>query len=215
MDCLYGSPFLYGFHTRPYRCWLHRFALAGHIVDLGCGRGKLVDCFPDGARITGVDLRHSELSRYEFQDADHCRRRQDLACGDVYRLPFRSDSVACFSSYCFLEHIADLDAALAEIVRCLTPGGQFLFGVPTDGAGTILARRWTTDRAILRKVDRATLRRMRAVEHVSPAPLVLEKARAHFNVTSTWYYPFILPSVHLNYSIMVRAVKGPKKGGPR
>lgn len=53
-----------------------------------------------------------------------------LAQGNVYELPYDDgsfDLVVCFSVF---EHLHDFERGLAQVVRVLRPGGQFLLGMP-------------------------------------------------------------------------------------
>jgi SAM-dependent methyltransferase len=53
-----------------------------------------------------------------------------LAQGNVYELPYDDasfDLVVCFSVF---EHLHEFERGLAEVLRVLGPGGQFLLGMP-------------------------------------------------------------------------------------
>jgi len=48
--------------------------------------------------------------------------------GDVYHLPFRSDSFDIVTAMVVLEFVKDPKRALVEIVRCIKPGGSIIVG---------------------------------------------------------------------------------------
>ncbi len=74
----------------------------------------------------------------------------------LYKLSFPDASFDYILSFDVLEHIPDYRAALAECLRCLKPGGGFLFSVP-----------FRSDRT--EHLERARLRDDGSVEHFLPA----------------------------------------------
>lgn len=106
------------------------------VLDLGCGEGRHSHGLHmlGGLTVVGLDLDLPSVAK----------ARQGLALlgeapdggatgflsGDAYRLPFADatfDAVICSE---VLEHLPDVDAALAEIDRVLKPGGRFSPTVP-------------------------------------------------------------------------------------
>lgn len=69
---------------------------------------------------------------------------------DVEQLPFEDCSFDLVVGHAFLHHIPDVDQALREILRVLTPGGRFVIAGEPTNRGDIVARRlsratwWTT-----------------------------------------------------------------------
>jgi SAM-dependent methyltransferase len=95
---------------------------AGTVLDLGCGTGALLDEMSGQA--IGLDFSPLALQ--------FCRERglAGLVQGDAQKLPFRDASLAAVVSLDTLEHVPDDRAALAEIARCLAPGGALVLNVP-------------------------------------------------------------------------------------
>jgi len=111
------------------------------LLEVGFGSGLLL---PTLARIAdavdGVDLT-SEPGPVREALGRLGTEVGELKQGDVCALPFpdaRFDGVVAFS---ILEHLrpAQLDAALGEVHRVLTPGGRFLVGCPAVHKGMNLA----------------------------------------------------------------------------
>jgi SAM-dependent methyltransferase len=94
-----------------FRKEVNRFLDSGKqvVVDLGCGNHRLS---PD---IIGVDL-------FDYDAVD-------VVC-DLTALPFKSDSVDAFVSRSVLEHVRDLDLAVASVRRSTRPGGLSLHLIP-------------------------------------------------------------------------------------
>jgi SAM-dependent methyltransferase len=95
-------------------------------LDHCCGDGRFAALAWPGRRLAaGCDMDASALARagrsgqYERLDRCDAARRLPFA-GAVFRSVFSNSA---------LEHIADLDAALAEVARVLAPDGLFAFSV--------------------------------------------------------------------------------------
>ena len=106
-----------------------RFAAAhpgAEILDFGCGAGRLVRAGLDaGLRIRGADLYYGGSNdRAEAQSAGLL----GTAIGEIAggRLPFHDASFDLVVNNQVMEHVADLDRALAEIRRVLRVGGLAL-----------------------------------------------------------------------------------------
>jgi ubiquinone/menaquinone biosynthesis C-methylase UbiE len=106
------------------RRWVCRQAV-GDVLEVAVGTGLNLDNYPDGVRITGIDLSPEMLA--------HARRRVEgsgrditMQVGDAQRLPFPDgsfDTVVCTFSLC---GIPDDRAAVGEMWRVLRPGGRLL-----------------------------------------------------------------------------------------
>jgi ubiquinone/menaquinone biosynthesis C-methylase UbiE len=97
----------------------------GEVLEIAVGTGRNLPYYPDGVRLTGVELSPAML------EVAHARARElgreiDLRVGDAQALDFSDesfDSVVCTLSLCT---IPDDRAAVAEVRRVLRPGGRFL-----------------------------------------------------------------------------------------
>lgn len=95
------------------------------VLDVGSGQG--IDAYEyasHGARVVGIDLtpRHVELAQ------KHLAAKQLKATfveGDAETMPFPADSFDRVSSNGVLHHTPNIEAALAECLRVLRPGGAF------------------------------------------------------------------------------------------
>jgi len=104
---------------------LLRPAEAGErLLDVGCGTGHWSSFFAAmGYQITGIDVApemvevaRTAVPECSFQVADACE------------LPFDDASFDVAASMATLEFILDPAAAVAEMVRCVKPGGSLLIG---------------------------------------------------------------------------------------
>lgn len=115
-----------------WRAWEYaaykRFSISGRILDVGCGDGRYFKLiWPEADDVVGIDLdpgvaesgRQSGIYRHVHTAAAH-------------DIPERADTFDHVFANCSLEHMDRLDAVLAEIHRCLRPGGTLLCSVVTN-----------------------------------------------------------------------------------
>jgi ubiquinone/menaquinone biosynthesis C-methylase UbiE len=98
---------------------------SGEVLEVAVGTGRNFPFYPEGARLTGIDLSPPmlEIAR---KRADELGVDADLREGDAQELPFPEasfDTVVCTLSLC---NIPDDGRAIAEMKRVLRPGGRLL-----------------------------------------------------------------------------------------
>ncbi|MBZ4322083.1 bifunctional 2-polyprenyl-6-hydroxyphenol methylase/3-demethylubiquinol 3-O-methyltransferase UbiG [Streptomyces huiliensis] len=98
-----------------------------NVLDIGCGGGLLAEEFTRaGCRVTGIDPSQPSLDAA----AEHAKEQGlDITYrqGTAEELPFAEgefDLVYCCDT---LEHVTDVDRAVAEASRVLRPGGHYLY----------------------------------------------------------------------------------------
>ena len=107
----------------------------GRALDLATGTGDIAFALAErGARVVGLDitLRMIELAR--AKTAEHARAEQApplhtaprFLVGDMLALPFPAGSFELVTTGYGLRNVPDLAAAIDEIGRVLSPGGQLL-----------------------------------------------------------------------------------------
>lgn len=96
-------------------------ALAGSVLDFGCGSKPYEALFTRADRYIGVDIEASGHS--------HLRSRIDHFY-DGHTLPFDDASFDAVVSFEVFEHVFNLDRMLGEIHRVLKPEGRLLFSIP-------------------------------------------------------------------------------------
>ena len=115
-----------------WRAWEYaayqEFQLTGRTLDLGCGDGRYFRLiWPHATEVVGVDM---ELGVAELGRQSGVYREVHVAV--AHQVPEPSETFDHVFANCSLEHMDHLDAVLAEIYRCLKPGGTLLCSVVTD-----------------------------------------------------------------------------------
>jgi SAM-dependent methyltransferase len=96
------------------------------IVDVPCGGGVAFRALsPDqDVRYLAADLSPKMLRRAERRAAARSLRQVEVVQADMNELPFGDAEVDLFLSYSGLHMVPDPERAVAEIGRCLKPGGE-------------------------------------------------------------------------------------------
>jgi len=108
------------------------------VLDLGCGAGRhAFEMYRRGADVIAFDLDADELAKVSelfaaMRDAGEvpAGAEADVEQGDALNLPFPDGEFDRVVAAEVLEHIPDDEAAIAELVRVLRPGGTIAVTVP-------------------------------------------------------------------------------------
>lgn len=98
------------------------------IVDVPCGGGvafRALDPAQD-VRYVAVDLSPKMLTRAERRARARSLKQVELLVADMTELPFADGEVDLFLSYSGLHMVPSPREAIAEMARCLKPGGQLI-----------------------------------------------------------------------------------------
>ena len=108
------------------------------VIDVGCGAGRhSFEAYRRGADVIAFDQDAVELANVdtmlqamgEAGEAPASAKAQ-VVVGDALALPYPDGAFDCVIASEILEHIPDDDAAIAELVRVLKPGGSLAVTVP-------------------------------------------------------------------------------------
>ena len=95
-----------------------------HVLDLGCGRGGVVELFWRDVRLAaGLDPDVPSL-------AEHRAPGMPVVRGRGEHLPFAAGSFDLIVCLWVLEHLDEPEAVFKEVRRVLKPGGHFVFLTP-------------------------------------------------------------------------------------
>ena len=110
------------------------------VLDMGCGAGRhAFEMYKRGADVIAFDQDADELATVSewfaaMRDEGDLPlgAEADVKQGDALNLPFPDGEFDRVVAAEVLEHIPDDDAAIAELVRVLRPGGTIAVTVPGD-----------------------------------------------------------------------------------
>lgn len=97
---------------------------ARRVLDIGCGEGQIARLAADGGSevVVGIDPTWAQVHEAARRGGGPAYARSG-ADG----LPFPDASFDAAVACLVFEHIEEVDAAIAEVARILTPGGRFAF----------------------------------------------------------------------------------------
>lgn len=113
-------------HVRAYE-EASRLAAGKDVLDVGCNMGYGVEVLQTTAsRVAGIDVSSGAVKAANAR----LRGSADIRLYDGVRCSFASDSFDLVTSFQVIEHIADYDLYLSEIIRMLRADGIAIFTTP-------------------------------------------------------------------------------------
>jgi len=129
----------YDEHARDYDRWMRVYDplvlgdrrgevcshARGRTLELAIGTGLNLPFYPDGVRLTGVDLSPAMLAVAERR-AQELGIDAELLVGDAHALEFPNDHFHTVVAILFFSSVPDPRQAAAEVLRVLKLGGRLL-----------------------------------------------------------------------------------------
>jgi len=128
-----------------------RLGPAARVLDLGCGRGGIMERLHTRAGFAaGLDPDERSLR-------EHRAPALPRTCGLAEAVPFTDAAFNLVCSSWVLEHLRRPERVFAEVARVLHPGGRFIFVTPNARHPLLILNRalsWTRGRLVDRLYDR-------------------------------------------------------------
>lgn len=100
------------------------------VLDLGCGEGNIGNIIFNKIDV-GLDMSFANAPGGAYRN---------IVSSDAVNMPFKNEAFDLVFSNSVVEHIKDLERLLSEVLRLLSPGGLFIFTVPSDNFTSFLSR---------------------------------------------------------------------------
>ncbi|MDW3223086.1 MAG: methyltransferase domain-containing protein [Paracoccaceae bacterium] len=144
LDAAYRRPLL----ASGMGAILEQAGPAARVLDCGIGNGALAVAlqrsFPKTPAFCGIDLSPEMLVRADAE-LRQAGVTPELKRADVLSIPYADASFDVVMAAHVLEHLAEPQRALKEMVRVLKPGGMlFVCLVRRSGFGALIQMRWRT-----------------------------------------------------------------------
>ncbi len=112
-------------HVDSIQCTPER----GRYLDVGCGNGFITELVAPGfGEVFGIDVEEMRLE--EFRAHVNGKPNFKVLLMSAAKLEFPGESFSLITCFEVLEHVADLDATVAEMIRVCRPGGIIVISVP-------------------------------------------------------------------------------------
>ncbi len=110
-------------NTEVERAWIERQLGTGPVLDAGAGTGRFSSMLARrGHTVTALDSSAAMLASLKAKAPG-----VNTVEGDIYGLPFESDSFGAVLCMHVLFHLPDWERVVAELARVLSTGGQLFF----------------------------------------------------------------------------------------
>jgi SAM-dependent methyltransferase len=165
-------------------------------LEIGAGEGRHAQ-MERSENYYGLELTHSLIQ--------HPVRM--VAADAEQGIPFRSGTFDRVLAIHVLEHLANLPAALDEIIRVMKKNATFTVVIPCEGGlGYSIGRNMSVRRLFERKFG-TNYDWMIAYDHINTARDVLEELKTRFNAERTAYFPLRVPAIDANLCIGLDLVR--------
>jgi ubiquinone/menaquinone biosynthesis C-methylase UbiE len=158
---------------QPWREHLWSLVKGPTVLEVGAGTGKNMPYYPDGTKVTAIDLTPGMVERAR-QRAAELDADVDVRLGDAQDLDFPDnsfDDVVATFVFC---SVPDPVLGLQELGRVVKPGGQVLLLEHVRSANSLLGLLMDVANPLVMRMMGANINR-RTVENVERSGLYLER----------------------------------------
>jgi ubiquinone/menaquinone biosynthesis C-methylase UbiE len=102
---------------------------AHRYLDVGCGNGFITEYVAaEFDEVVGIDMEHDRLE--DFRAHAQLKPNYRILEMSAAKIEFRDDFFSLVTAFEVLEHVADLESSVEEMVRVCRPGGVLIVSVP-------------------------------------------------------------------------------------
>lgn len=205
--------------------WLETIAQKFSFIDRFSGEYLAKNCKPGGRILElgpglGNQIPYEDLSRAEYHAVEIRPNIANLLkqkypqihvkIGDCQKkLHYPDGYFDRVQAIHVLEHLPNLPTALEEVTRVLKPDGDFCVVIPCERGTLYTIGREFSGKKIFKKRYGMSYAPYIQSEHINTANEALKELAMRFETVRRQYYPFLIPSIHLN--LFIGMVLKPKK----
>lgn len=117
-----------GFLAQQIKVWIKRYVHKGRVIEIGTGRGKVIDFLSKSVTYLGIDVKISETIIQKYYQ----KNKREFLIASAVNLPLPNSCADYIISMETFEHIPHIKRALNEIYRICKPGAKLFITIPNN-----------------------------------------------------------------------------------
>lgn len=173
-----------------------------HTLEIGAGLGEHLSY----EKLSPLQKKHYVAIDLRANMADHIKKRYPDVVTHIAdcqeELPFSDHFFDRILAIHVLEHLPNLPAAIKEMHRlCNKKSGVLSVVIPCEGGLTYRIARYFSAQRVFEKRYNQSYKWFIEREHINTPTEIITELATFFEITQRTFFPFIVPSIHLNLCI--------------